>query len=97
VQIYRPNIKTFYKKKNKPSLKILASAQTQFQEMIKKFMQKQMQGISHECSIWRTYKGQTYVNYKIITFRIFKYIGKKKCDNSYKTPYKTGLKNFNRK
>jgi len=60
VQIYRPNIKTFYKKKNKSSSKILACTQIQFQEIIKKFMRKQKehketeqetQNISHECSI----------------------------------------------
>jgi len=27
IQLYRPNIRTFYKKKNKPSFKILASTQ----------------------------------------------------------------------
>jgi len=40
MQLYRPNIKTFYKKKNKPSSKILASTQAQSQEVIKKFMRK---------------------------------------------------------
>jgi len=39
VQLH-PNIKIFYKKKNKPSSKILASAQIQSQEMIEKFMRK---------------------------------------------------------
>jgi len=63
VQLYRPNIKTFYKKKNKPSSKILASTQIQSQEMIEKFMRKRkskrkeeklnnnVKSISHECFI----------------------------------------------
>jgi len=40
MQLYRPNIKTFYKKKNKSSSKIFASTQVQSQEMIEKFMRK---------------------------------------------------------
>jgi len=40
MQLYLPNIKTFYKKKNKPSFKILASTQAQSQEIIEKFMRK---------------------------------------------------------
>jgi len=40
IQLYRPNIKTIYKKKNKPSSKILASTQVQSQEIIEKFMCK---------------------------------------------------------
>jgi len=63
MQLYRPNIKTFYKKENKPSSKILASTQVQSQEMIEKFMRKRkskhkeeksndnMKDISHECFI----------------------------------------------
>jgi len=38
VQIHRPNIKIFHKKKNKLSSKILASTQTQSQGIIEKFM-----------------------------------------------------------
>jgi len=37
MQLYRPSIKIFYKKKNKPSPKILASTQIQSQEIIEKF------------------------------------------------------------
>jgi len=40
VQIHRPNIKIFNKKKNKPSSKILAFTQIRSQEMIEKFMRK---------------------------------------------------------
>jgi len=40
MQLYRLNIKTFYKRKNKPSSKILASTQVQSQEIIEKFMRK---------------------------------------------------------
>jgi len=60
MQSYHPNIKTFCKKKNKPSSKILASTQVQSQEIIEKFMRKRkskrkeeesndnMKDISHE-------------------------------------------------
>jgi len=63
MQIYRPNIKTFYKKKSKPSSKTLASTQAQSQEMIEKFMRKRkskhkeeklnnnVKNTSHECFI----------------------------------------------
>jgi len=40
MQLYRLNIKTFYKKKNKPSSKTFASTQVQSQETIEKFMRK---------------------------------------------------------
>jgi len=58
MQLYRPNIKTFYKKE--PSSRILASTQIQSQEMIERFMRKRkskrkkednMKDISHECFI----------------------------------------------
>jgi len=41
-QLYNPNIKTSHisKKKNKPSLKVLASMQIKSQEMLEKFMRK---------------------------------------------------------
>jgi len=64
MQLYRPNPnRTFYKRKNKPSSKILASTQVQSQEVIEKFMRKRkskrkekesnnnMKDISHECFI----------------------------------------------
>jgi len=41
VQIHCLNIKIFYKKKNKPSSKSLASTQIQSQEIIEKLMRKQ--------------------------------------------------------
>jgi len=41
ILLYRLNIKTLYKKKNKPSSKILASTQVQSQEIIEKFMHNQ--------------------------------------------------------
>jgi len=61
MQLYRPNIKTFFKKINKPFSKILASTQVQSQEMIEKFVRKykskrkeeksnnNMKDILHEC------------------------------------------------
>jgi len=62
IQLYRPNIK-IYKKKNKPSSRILASTQVQSQEIIEKFMRKRklkrkkeelndnMKDILHKCFI----------------------------------------------
>jgi len=63
MQLYRSNIKTFYKKKNKRSSKILASMQVQSQEIIEKFTRKSkrkekessdnIKDISHKCFIIR--------------------------------------------
>jgi len=97
MQSYRLNIKTFYKKKNKPSSKILASTQVQSQEIIEKFMRKRkskrkeeesndnMKNISHECFMLfeEPKKDRTHGNYRIIKIRTLRYSRKEKYNKSY--------------